>query len=177
MVPEYEAMSPASQVKGNAIRAIINGIMHKEVALDILAKHGITDIDSEKWYTEQSWLDAFAEIGEALGDAALYAIGRSVPPVITLPDDIQDGIDALNRLNDVYQAHHRGESGRYEVTITGDSSARIASKNPRPCPYDMGFVTAYVEKYNGGVPVKIEHEDDMCCRKRHYFECVYLIKW
>ncbi|RLI00399.1 hypothetical protein DRO30_05885 [Candidatus Bathyarchaeota archaeon] len=174
---EYEAISSAARVKGNAMLAIVNGIMHRDLALEILAKHGITDIDPDEWYPEQSWLDAFAEIGADLGDAALYAIGRAIPQVIDIPDDINSAIEAIERLDEVYQSHHKGLSGAYVVEITGESSARIISKNPRPCAYDMGFITAYVEMFNGGKTVSIEHEDELRCRKHRCADCSYIVNW
>ncbi len=177
MTAEYEALSPRAQVKGNAMLAIISGLMRRDIALQILAKNGIGEIDPEAWYPEQSWLDAFSEIAAELGDAALYAIGRRIPSVIDIPDDIENEREALERLDEVYQAHHRGKSGGYTVSFTGESSARIESDNPRPCAYDMGFITAFIEMFNGGKPVEITHEDDMCCRKLRYHECVYLVRW
>lgn len=178
MSAEYQAFSPSAEVKGNAMLAILDGIMHRDLAEQILSKHGISEVDPNQWYPEQSWLDAFSEITAELGDAALYAIGRAVPQVIDIPPEMDNVEDALNHLDEVYQAHHRGgESGGYEVTMLGPDSARIESKNPRPCAYDMGFISAYIEKFNGGKHVTIKHEDEMCCRKRRYHECVYIAKW
>ena len=177
MSAEYQALSPRSEVKGNAIIAILDGIMHRDLAEQILAKHGIIEVIPEQWYPEQSWLDAFSEISAELGDSALYAIGRAVPSVIDIPPDKSDAISALERLDAIYQAHHRGKSGGYGVEILGPNSAKIVSHNPRPCAYDMGFITAYIELYNGDKSVSIKHEDDMCCRKHEYHECVYLVSW
>lgn len=177
MSAEYQALSPSAEVKGNAILAILNGIMYRNLAEQILAKHGLNYIDPEQWYPEQSWLDAFSEISAELGEAALYAIGRAVPPVIDIPE-MNNIEEALNHLNEVYQAHHRGgESGGYEVTMLGSNSARIESNNPRPCAYDMGLISAYIEKFNGGKRVMLKHEDEMCCRNHRYHECIYIAKW
>lgn len=177
MSSEFLALSPSAEVKGNAMLAIINGLMRKDLAMNILAKHGLTDIAPERWYPEQSWLDAFSEIAAELGDAALYAIGRAIPPVMDLPKDITNVEDFIARLDEIYQAHHRGNAGGYEAKMTGERSARIISVNPRPCAYDMGFLTGLIEKYNGRKPVTIKHEDDMCCRKHQFTECVYLLNW
>ncbi|HHS50776.1 MAG TPA: hypothetical protein ENN07_06640 [candidate division Zixibacteria bacterium] len=177
-MPDYSALSPSAVVKGRTMLAIVEGLMNKDYARDVLARYGITEIDPDKWYPEQSWLNAFTDIASELGDAALYAIGRSLSKVIDFPEDIDNPHDAAERLNDFYQSfHHGGDSGRYILTDLEDNAARIISHNPRPCAYDMGFLSAYMEKYNDGQPVKIEHEDDMCCRKMQYPECIYIIRW
>ncbi|MCK5832046.1 hypothetical protein KAH81_00080 [bacterium] len=177
-MPEYSALSPSAEVKGNAMLAIIEGMMSEELARTILAKYGITDIHPDKWYPEQSWLDVFSDIAGELGDAALYSIGRTIPKVLDLPKNIHNAHEAVEKLNDFYQSHHRGgNSGSYIVTDLEDRSARIISHNPRPCAYDMGFLSAYIGRFNDSKPVKVEHEDDMCCRKVQYPECVYIINW
>jgi hypothetical protein len=177
MSAEYQALSPTTEVKGNAILAILNGIMHRDLAERILAKHGIHDVNPDYWYPEQSWLDAFSEIAGELGDSALFAIGRAVPQVMDFPRPFANATDALKTLDEVYQAHHRGKAGGYEVSFLEPNKARIASTNPRPCAYDMGFITAYIEKFNGGKKVKVVHEEDICCRKHEYHECVYIVSW
>lgn len=177
MVAEFEALSPTTLVKGNVMLAIINGIMRKDLAYAILAKHGIKEIDPDRWYPEQSWLDAFGEIATELGDAALYAIGRAIPPVIELPPDAKTPKDIIEKLDEIYKAHHRGEAGGYSVSFPDERSAVIVSRNPRPCSYDMGYLSALIEKYNNGKTVTIKHEDEMCCRKMRYPECIYLVNW
>ena len=177
MASEFEAFSPSTEVKGNAIQAIVNGIMRKELAYNILARHGITKIEPDKWYPEQSWLDAFHEIATELGDAALYAIGRALPPLLDLPPGVNSVEEAIEKIDEIYKAHHRGQAGGYKATMTGNRSAQIISENPRPCAYDMGLLTAFIEHFNGGAPVKIRHEDDMCCRKLHHHDCVYFVSW
>ncbi len=176
---EFSALSPSAEVKGRTMRAIIEGMMNKDVAWAILAKYGITEIDPEKWYPEQSWLDAFTDIASELGDAALFAIGKEVPEVLDLSIiNVKTAREAIEKLNELYQAHHRGgDSGEYIITDLDDNSARIISRNPRPCAYDMGFLKAYIERYNNGKPVSITHEDDMCCRGLQFPECVYIVKW
>jgi len=174
---EYRAVSSSAEVKGSVASAIIDGLMNKELAKEILARHGLLNVDPNGWYPEQSWLDAFSDISGELGDVALYNIGRVTPDILNLPSDISSPREALERLDSVYKSYHRGKSGGYEVMEIGDHYARLTSKNPRPCAYDKGFITAYIEKYNGGKPVTIEHEDEMLCRKLGYAECVYIIKW
>jgi len=177
MTAEFEALSPTTEVRGNVMLAIINGIMHKEVAYSILAKHGITEIDPERWYPEQSWLDAFSEIAADLGDSALYAIGRAIPAVIEIPPDTRTARDVVEKLDEIYKMHHRGEAGGYSVTFTGERSAVVVSRNPRPCSYDMGILSALIERFNNGKTVSIRHEDEMCCRKMRYPECIYIVEW
>ncbi len=176
-MPEYEALSSSAEVKGNAILAIIEGMTNKDLARDILAKYGLSDVDPNSWYPEQSWLNIFSDISGELGDAALYLVGRATAGIIDIPSDISSIQEAIDRLDEIYQAHHKGRAGSYIVTEVGDDYARIESKNPRPCAYDMGFLSAFLEMHNDGKPVEIEHEDEMCCRKMHYFECVYIVKW
>lgn len=177
MSAEYQALSPSAEVKGNAMLAILDGIMHRDLAEQILAKHGLSNVDPEKWYPEQSWLDAFSEIAGELGDAALYAIGRAIPAVMDIPEGMKNEVEALKNLDSVYQAHHRGKAGGYAVSMPDKNTARIESHNPRPCAYDMGFISAYIEMFNGGKKVHIKHEDDLCCRKHRYHECVYIVTW
>ncbi len=167
---QFSAMSHNVQVNGETVLSVIDGVgPFKSSALKILANNGIADPKPGDWYSHQSWLNAFKEIAETIGENTLYSIGKKIPENASFPPEI-DSIDkALGAIDMAYHMNHRGgEIGNYKYEKTGDRSARIVSQDPCPCAFDRGIIEAIAT---------VKHDDSAPCRTNGAESCTYVINW
>ena len=196
---QYRAFQSDIEVNGKTIWAVIDGLdAHKAKGLEYLEKCGIANIypDSDDWYAQQAWLDAFKLIDENIGGEALYSIGTKIPNNALLPSGIQNIHQALGAINIAYHKNHRnaeeqvlyqpklGEEncflegiGYYKVQQDVDMNQLIMEcNNPYPCDFDMGIITAFGRIFSPEVIV--EHVKNTPCRKDGKSDaCTYRVRW
>ncbi|MCX5859478.1 MAG: hypothetical protein NT056_06225 [Proteobacteria bacterium] len=177
---QFQAVSPKVEVNGAAVLSVVEGMdTFKKTALDILARHGINNPKKERWYLQQSFLDAFREIAEKIGPVTLKRIGSKIPQTATWPPKIKTVEEALASIDVAYHINHRGgEIGRYRFEKTGKSSGLILCDNPYPCPFDFGLIQATARSFAGKdiIPM-VRHDDHQPCRQKGGESCTYLISW
>jgi hypothetical protein len=190
---QYVAIDPEMEVNGETVRAIVNGMDDKRLAYEILEKNGIKDPQPGKWYSQQSWLDAFREIGENVGDDALKKIGNAIPHNAQWPPDVDDVDKALASIDVAYHMNHRKDGvvlfnpetgemkegiGHYGWDQTGEKEGRMRCDNPYPCPFDLGIIEAAAEKFaKEKACVQVIHEEGECRNMEKGDCCTYIIKW
>jgi len=59
----YQAFDPASEMYGMSVQAFTKSILHDDIA-DILNRHGMDEIDPQKWYSVQKLLDVLNDVVE-----------------------------------------------------------------------------------------------------------------
>jgi hypothetical protein len=179
-VTQFEAVSPKVEVNGAAVLSVVEGMdTFKKTALDILARHEINNPKKERWYLQQSFLDAFQEIAEKIGPVTLQRIGSKIPETANWPPKIRTIEEALASIDVAYHINHRGgELGRYRFEKTGKKSGRFVCDNPYPCAFDFGIIKATAYRFGGkdAMPV-VKHDDTQPCRQKGGESCTYIISW
>ena len=190
---EFKFSTSGIEVNGATILAFANGMgVFKRKALDILASHGIRDVQAKKWYPAQNYLDAFKEISEKLGDIVIRQIGKKIPESAKWPPEIKTIEDALSSIDVAYHLNHRKNKkvmfdpstgrmdegiGHYKFEKVDDHTAKIVCDNPYPCDFDMGIIEATANKFKPkGKIVRITHEEGSCRKKGDRF-CTYIVTW
>lgn len=177
---QFKAFAPGVEVNGETVFSIIDGMgTFKSTAVAILAEHGIITPQAGMWYSQQKWLNAFEAIASKIGPKTLFAIGQKIPENAKFPPVI-DAIDkALGAIDVAYHMNHRGgEIGNYKFESTGPHSARLVCKNPYPCDFDSGIITAMARRFSpAGVMPRVEHDEASPCRKRGGESCTYYVTW
>ena len=177
---QYKAMAPGVEVNGQTVLSVIDAMSFKKRALQILAENGIVDPKPDMWYSQQNWLNAFKIIGEEIGPAVLYSIGRAIPENAKFPPEIDSIEKALSVIDVAYHMNHRkGEIGHYKIDKISENSVTMICKNPYPCDFDRGIIEAMAKKFkpNASTIVKVTHDDSAPCRKSGANSCSYLVKW
>ena len=63
-IPVFKSRFPDVEVNGQTIYAVVDGMgAFKGTALNWLEEVGIKDLQPEKYYSEQAWLDCFTWLG------------------------------------------------------------------------------------------------------------------
>jgi len=108
-MPEFVAVSPNVEALGQTVLAVVDGMgAFRNLALEILKRHGEDNPKPDGWYRQQPWLDAFKEIFERVGKSTLNLIGQKTPENAKFPPKI-DSIDKLERnQHAAHDLHSRG---------------------------------------------------------------------
>ncbi len=178
---QFKAIDPRVEVNGQSILSILKGMASfQKSAVQILARHGLTDIKPDGWYNQQAFLDSFKEIYEKIGESTIHAIGLKIPESAQFPPSIKTIEDALKSIDVAYHLNHRqGEIGHYLFTKTGEKSARLVCGNPYPCDFDRGIIEAMAQRFKpaDAFLVQVQHDDTKPCRKQGADSCTYNISW
>ncbi|MBF0545303.1 MAG: hypothetical protein HQM08_12765 [Candidatus Riflebacteria bacterium] len=191
---QFQAINPKVEVNGQTVLAIANsmGVM-KTLGLKILKENGIADPIPEKWYSQQSWLNAFKQISETVGINTLNLIGKSIPENAKFPPQIDDIHKGLASIEVAFHMNHRlngcvlfnpadGQMidviGHYRYKKISETMAEISCDNPYPCDFDKGIIEAMAKKFKpSDTVIEIEHSESKGCRKKNGDICVYIVSW
>ncbi|MDR1903612.1 MAG: hypothetical protein LBQ88_15205 [Treponema sp.] len=148
-------------------------------------------LDSGEWYSQAAWLRAFENIAQQIGDKVLFKIGLSIPENAVFPPFVVDIDTAVQSIDIAYHINHR-KNGRelfnmetgvmYEgighygyERLPGQNKIISVSRNPYPCAFDRGIITAMARKFQSGAAVV--HDDSKECRKDGRETCTYIVTW
>jgi hypothetical protein len=176
----FVASSHKVEVNGETIYSIIDGMgVFKTTAIKILGENGIADPKPGEWYSQQSWLNAFKNIAEKVGESTLYNIGQKIPENAKFPPEIKDTHKALSIIDVAYHMNHRnGEIGEYKYEKTGERSTKITATNPYPDEFDKGLIFAMGKKFApAGSSVSVKIDDSRPTRSKGSDSTTYLVVW
>lgn len=197
---QFKAFEPGIEVNGQTVWAIVDGFISKTTPSRILLEEGIGEpgsdgivkIDPAGWYSQAGWLRAFERIARTMGDNMLFNIGKRIPENAIFPPTVVDVDTAIASVDVAYHLNHRKagkalfdlETGQMTEGIGHYGHARpdadkrlIVSmcRNPYPCEFDRGILTAMARRFAPGASVV--HIDEAHCRKHGTDECTYHVKW
>lgn len=191
---QFVAADPAIEVNGSTVLSVVDGMgAVKNIALRILWENGIEAPKPDQWYSQQSWLDSFKELGKRVGPNTLFGIGLAIPDNAEFPPEIDNIDKALSAIDIAYHMNHRihgsplfnpatGQMnegiGHYTYEKTSANSGHVTCDNPYPCEFDKGIVTAMARRFRPkGAKLIITHDDTKGCRKNGDISCTYNVTW
>ena len=148
-------------------------------------------IDMNGWYPQKAWLMAFENIAKTVGDRVLFSIGLSVPANAQFPPWVVDVDSGIKAIDIAYHLNHRKNGrllfnpdsgsmfegiGHYGYSrIAGENKIISMCKNPYPCAFDHGIITAMAQKFAPNALIR--HDDARECRNKGADSCTYIITW
>ncbi len=157
---QFKSFAPNVQVLGQTISSIITAVPNgQEERKLILSKNGITNIQADKWYSQEAYLNAFKEIANTIGPSTLFAIGKAIPENAKFPPQIDSLEKALNAVDMAYKMNHKGgDIGHYKVTSfdTKLRTATVECKNPYPSEFDRGLLTTMLRRFKPSNSIKYD---------------------
>jgi hypothetical protein len=177
-MPKYLAFDAQVEVKGAAILATLQGIDIDLVA-PVAEKYGLVDVQADKWYPQQAWLDTLKALDETQlgGTLNLVAVGMKIPDTADWPPEVDSFEAALFSIDTAYHMNHRnGEIGHYKAERINDHQIDVTCDNPYPCFFDYGIVYAMARRFGPKGGYTVTH-DEGSCRRKGDEACVYHVKW
>jgi len=180
MMKEFKPLDSNVEVLGEATLSIVNSFPEfmRGIGMDMLEKDGISNPEPGHWYKQSDLMDCLSEIDQEFGGNTLFEIGKAVPENAQFPPGITNLFDALEVINTAYQMNHRnGEIGFYKVVERNDAENTIVMqcRNPYPCDFDRGVITAISRKFHPGIKVTLD--DTKPARKKGAEESWYIITY
>jgi hypothetical protein len=196
---QFKAFDSGIEVNGQTVYAFVDGMgTFKNLGERYMSEVGIGRMrgdvwtfDRDGWYPQQAWLDGFAAIAREVGDGILYKIGYAIPTNAIFPPWVVDMRSAVRAIDVAYHLNHRkngvvlfdeatgavregiGHYGYEEVD--GRNLIVSVSRNPYPCVFDRGIITAMAQRYD--IKAMVFHDDSKPCRKNGSETCTYLVSW
>lgn len=190
----YKVFEEGMKVNGRTIYAIVNALTSIKFLIEkIFIEVGlpkIEEIESNSWYSQQNWLNAFKIISEKAGPHTLMVIGENIPKNADFPPNITNIEEALASIDVAYHLNHKNandqilyENGRmfegighYElVKKSGKNQLLMKCENPYNCDFDRGIINTMAKRFQPNAIIL--HEDPKTCRKLGNEFCVYKITW
>ncbi|HEY9007126.1 hypothetical protein [Ohtaekwangia sp.] len=180
---QFVSFDPGVKVLGQSILLFVNAMdFGKEERIEILEKHGLTNLQPGEWYDLQKWLDAFKDLSEGILASTLYIIGKEIPSNAKFPPDIDTLEKALYSIDVAYKMNHTaGEIGTYEVTLFDPEQRKaiMVCRNPYPSDFDRGIIAAMTDRFKPEDSTASEVVLDLTKESRLNGgeSCTYLISW
>lgn len=149
----YIAGTPQAEVIGQTMISFVDNLEAQTIQ-PILEKHGFTQIEADKWYSHQLWMDILKDMDDSLGGqstSAFVAFGRQVVKNAVMPPQIQSIPDALNALHAIHHANLRNipaEEG-YEIEVKGEKHYIVYHNTPNPDDAIYGFLWGMAARFKG----------------------------
>jgi len=196
---QFKAFEQGIEVNGTTVHSIVDGFgSFKSLAKRHLGGVGIGteidgefQIDREAWYSQESWLASFEKIAKEIGDSTLKKIGQQIPENAIFPAWINDIISAVKSIDVAYHLNHRKDGkvmfneltgvmtegiGHYGCELIENKSMLICEcKNPYPCAFDFGIISAMAKKFE--ITANVMHDNSKPCRKNGAESCTYIVTW
>lgn len=158
---QFIPFSPRVEVNGRTVLSTVNSFpsVMRQTAFRILKSNGIDNIKPDGWYCQKAWLDSFKEICNKYGCSTLYEIGKAIPANAKFPPNIDSIEKALGMIDVAYHMNHRnGNIGYYKLVSHNPAERKMLMqcKNPYPCDFDRGLITAMARKFKAGAMVKLD---------------------
>lgn len=180
---QFIAYDNKVKVNGQTILSVINAMEYgKDTRSAILKKHGLGEIDPEKMYDQQSWLNAFKDIYDTLGEKTLYIIGKAIPANAKFPPEIDTLEKGLGSIDIAYHMNHsKGEIGHYQLKEFDAANKRavMVCNTPYPSEFDRGIIMAMLSKFKPKNSIKYDVQLDTTkeTRLKGADSCTYLVSW
>lgn len=171
------------------------GFIGSKQRKEILEKYGIGELVEGKDYDLQSFLHAFKELGETVGEMNLFLIGKSVMEKVEFPP--MDSLEqALRSVDVAYHMNHKKRGkvmfdpssgqmeegiGHYSVTKYDETSktAVMVCNTPYPSKFEEGLILQITRKFKpkGSLLSKVELDQTKESRRAGGETCTFNISW
>ncbi len=154
---KFIAFDPESKVIGQAFLGI-NAAVDKRLIGPLLIKHGLLDIQPDRWYPLQKLLDVMNDIDknpDAISNMLTFvSIGQNVAQNVYVPEEIEAFIKDKGFVefmsvfgSPTYFRDHQGYVGEHAIEKLSDQHLRIVFNTPYPPDFFYGLFHGSATRY------------------------------
>jgi hypothetical protein len=174
------AYDATAEVIGQAMLGFIECTNKDEIA-PLLEAQGLTQIEPQKWYPLQPYLNVFKAIIDQRSGAMfnLVSVGTKVSEMALLPPEM-NSIETAMRMVDIgYQINHRnGNVGKMTPNFVGPRTVEIIDSSCYPDDFMYGVLFGLARRFKAmNDDLVVRHEHSAACRKRGGESCTYRVTW
>jgi hypothetical protein len=142
---------PETELIGQAMSSIVDNIQSEEIE-PVLRKHNISEIDPQKWYKAQDFLNALNELHKSYGAMGnMVAVGMSVAEKMVTPPELANAPlpTILGLWNDLYHLQHRGGAnmGYVKTEQLGETHYRTIHDHLYPDDFVYGLAYGMARRF------------------------------
>lgn len=141
---------PTLELLGQNIIAWVNNIQGDETQ-PIMQKRGLLNLDADKWYPAQQFMEAFNDMAEHPNLVSnMVAIGMEIGRIVPLPPQLENPTlgDVLMAWNDMYQYIHRnGDAGQITCEKVTDTHYKVTLTDLYPDNFSYGIMYGYARRF------------------------------
>lgn len=152
ILKRYVSFDPNVEIIGQNVLGYLECI-NRENVLPFLQQRGLDNIDPQKWYPLQDWLDVLNDLENQSGGGAMMdfvSIGMKIAELAQFPPEFdQLPFDELLAVNDrAYQMQHRNGDAGYQTTEKiSEGHVTITLKTPYPDDLAYGVVWGECKRF------------------------------
>ena len=175
MIDETKVPANATVSGGNILSMLAAMGPFRKRGEAILADHGITEVDVERWYPLRAYVASLRMIGQKMGPNTLLQIGKQIPNHIPLPPGLDTFEKVAGSFGPAFDMNHRGVApNAITYQMTSDRSALITTGTPYPCEFDRGVIQGFFQTLLG-TRVTVTHDEAGGCKNDGSQTCTHLV--
>lgn len=157
-------VDPKTEVIGTAMLSYIDNLQ-ADVIRPLLEKYNVTNVEPDKWYPLQPWLDAIYELSTQPNfESAMIAVGMKVVQYAVSPPEMKDVTlgQMLEGWDMHFHANHRnGDVGKITTEKVNDKHYRTIHQHIYPDGLNYGLAFAFARTIlPKGTAFKVWYEDE-----------------
>jgi hypothetical protein len=145
----FVAGTPEALVIGQTVQAFSSNL-EADIILPLLPKYGLDNINPDKWYPHQSWMNVLRDLSTAPGgNMALVAFGKQVAQSAVMPPEIDSIPKVLELLHTIHHMNLRNvpaEEG-YVIKQVGNQHYLVYHNTPNPLDAIYGFLWGLAARF------------------------------
>ena len=149
----YELFHPDTEILGQIILDFSQAIGADRFG-PILERHGLTDLESDRWYPGQIWVDVLNDVAaEGGGMMDFVSLGIRQMDLVQWPPGFSDMplTEMLQSLNEAYRMNYRGSDiGGIEAEIVSDNHVKMIVRSFEPDALWYGNLYGFMRLFAAG---------------------------
>jgi hypothetical protein len=180
-MPRYTPLGPDAEVLGGAISGFVQAV-NRDAILPHLKKVGLNNIEPDKWYPKQQYLDLYNSIEEA-NEAAMFdfvSIGMTIAQTAWPPEMDELPFEEIVRgWGERFDAVNRGaDRGYIRVEQVEERHWKIIKCLPDPDDLNYGVVYGVCKRFlPPGTRFSVTYDPEVARRDTGGEETIFHIRW
>ena len=177
----YELFHPDTEIIGQAILDFGEAVGSEQFQV-FFERNGLVDIQPDRWYPAQKWLDVLndiADTGSAMFDFVSIGIRQLELAVIPPEFDAMPLIDILKNLEEAYRLNYRGaDIGSITVELVDDKHVKVIIRSFEPDHLWYGNLHGLMRRFAPkGLDYTITYDSDVPRREEGGDVTIIHVKW
>lgn len=178
----YTSLSPDNELLGHVILRFLD-CTDMAGMKPYLEAHGLSDVQPDHWYPEQSWLDVLNDVSQLKGRAPLdfRCIGAELVHLVPEASQSKSFVDIMRwwgNDDSIYRAYRGSDIGDRKVEIVDDHHIKIIMRSASPDDVNYGFVYGVCQRFlPPGTPFMVTYDEDVARRDQGGDHTVIHVVW
>lgn len=124
---QYKLFSPDTEIIGQAVIDFEQAVGSKQF-IPILKKHGFINVQPDKWYPAQQWVNVLNEINELGNIFDFVSIGMTQIKNLNLPAEFEmlPLVEKIHMADDIYKMNYRGtDIGSVQAETVSETHVKL----------------------------------------------------